>query len=84
MMAEPLGFIERLLRSWGFHHMPAFFASAQVLASVEMLEVGKEVRFDVFQFEDGLVQLVVARFTEPHQTVVESFSSSNAFDDQTH
>ena len=64
--------------------MTAFFTGAQVFTGIEMLEVRKEIGFDVLQLKYGLVQLVVAGIAEPHQSVVEPFSSANAFDHQTH
>lgn len=84
MTGKPCGFLLRLFGSRRLHNMTAFFAGAQVLTGIEMLEVRQEVGFDVLQLKNGLVQLVVAGIAEPHQAVVESFSSSNAFDDQTH
>ena len=63
--------------------MPAFLTGAQIFTGIEVLEVGQEIGFDVFEFEQGFVQFVVAGITEPHQPIVKAFAGANALDDQT-
>ena len=46
---------QRLFHCWSVHHMPALGTGAQLGTFVEVFEVGLEIGFDVFQFEDGLV-----------------------------
>jgi hypothetical protein len=64
------------------HHFTAFFASSEVFRIVILVEVCKEISFDVLEFEIGFMEFVVAVVAEPKQTVFESFAYANAFDDQ--
>ena len=65
----------------GFHHVAARIAGAQIFAAIEFTEARQEVLLDVGEFEVGVVQLVVALVTEPHQTVFHGRALALAGDD---
>ena len=64
------------------HDLAAGFTRAQFLAAIELAESRKEIFLNVFQLEVSFVERVVARITEPEQSVLGIGICAFAFDDQ--
>ena len=81
-----VSFISDLLNKAGirFHNVPALLAGPFFQATIEILEPGLKILFDIVQYKPVFVQKVVAIFTIPLEAVLHLAVFAFAFYHQTH